>query len=84
MNFFRIVVFPMSGSPNTSSDGIRVRLALADPCLPFDPRGATAPDSVPPARGGGAGLALVRAWCNIVAYDRIGAENRLSLELAVD
>jgi anti-sigma regulatory factor (Ser/Thr protein kinase) len=55
-----------------------VRLRLSDGCAPFDPRVATRAD-LPPDRGGGAGLAMVRAWSTVEAYERVGARNTLRL-----
>jgi anti-sigma regulatory factor (Ser/Thr protein kinase) len=55
-----------------------VRLRLSDGCAPFDPRVETRAD-LPPDRGGGAGLAMVRAWSTVEAYERIGARNTLRL-----
>lgn len=55
-----------------------VRLAFSDAGVAFDPRGA--PDEGPNLeRGGGAGLALIRAWCEIEAYERRAGRNRLVL-----
>ena len=62
------------------ADG-RLWLRLVDPAPPFDPRMA-APAPVP-ARGGGAGLALVRAWAEIHAYDCSPGCNTLLLSLAL-
>jgi anti-sigma regulatory factor (Ser/Thr protein kinase) len=54
-------------------------LVLEDDCPAFDPRHA-APIEMPNAeRGGGGGLALVRAWCEIVTYDSDAAGNWLTL-----
>jgi anti-sigma regulatory factor (Ser/Thr protein kinase) len=55
-----------------------VRLVLTDSGRPFDPR--TAPAR--PARrkrGGGAGLAIVRRWAEILAYSSADGRNRLEL-----
>lgn len=59
-----------------------VRIVLVDPGVPFDPResGEDAGADVP-ARGGGAGLALVRAWAEIIDYRSEGNCNRLDLRL---
>lgn len=61
--------------------GDRVRLSLSDAGVPFDPRAADF-DGPNTARGGGAGLALIRAWSRIETYRRAGGRNRLVLELA--
>lgn len=60
-----------------------VTLVMTDRGRLFDPRGA-APGDLPPERGGGAGLALVKAWAHIDSYTRIGETNRLMLSLPVD
>ena len=61
-------------------DGRAVTLALSDPGPPFDPRDATQGDR-PPPRGGGAGIAMVKAWSHIESYVRLGGINRLTLRL---
>lgn len=61
-----------------------VRLIMRDGCAPFDPREAEPEGEEPPARGGGAGLALVRAWSRIVGYAREGERNRLELVVLLD
>lgn len=58
--------------------GDRIRLTLSDGGAPFDPRLAAQGD-LPPDRGGGAGLALVRAWSRIELYTRIAGRNHLQL-----
>jgi len=62
-----------------NADGVRV--TLTDDCEPFDPRTAAPVGDVPPERGGGAGLALVRKWSQILSYTR--ADNRNVLELII-
>lgn len=59
--------------------GQDIGLTLGDGGSHFDPRTAPAPQDIPPERGGGAGLALVRRWANIVSYDRIDGRNLLRL-----
>ncbi|HEY3948553.1 ATP-binding protein [Phenylobacterium sp.] len=55
-----------------------VRLAFSDAGVAFDPRAAaTAEPNL--ERGGGAGLALIKAWCEIEAYERRAGRNRLVL-----
>ena len=58
--------------------GGHVRLTLSDAGCAFDPRGV-AFDGPNPARGGGAGLELVRAWAEIADYRRTRARNRVVL-----
>ena len=58
--------------------GEGVRLTLSDAGVAFDPRKAQ--DNGPNLdRGGGAGIALIRAWCEIEAYERRRGRNRLVL-----
>ena len=56
-------------------------LTLIDQAPAFDPRRAVSNDI--PARGGSAGLALVRAWAEIKSYDRINGRNVLTLSLPI-
>lgn len=58
-----------------------IRMTLTDAAVPFDPR--TAEPAAIPARGGGAGLALVRAWAVIERYDRVDGRNVLVLTVAM-
>jgi serine/threonine-protein kinase RsbW len=61
--------------------GDSVVVVIEDTAPPFDPR-AVADPVVPRAdRGGGVGLALVRAWSEIRSYERNGGVNRLELAL---
>ncbi|RVT91077.1 ATP-binding protein [Sphingomonas crocodyli] len=61
-------------------EGAAVRLLLIDPGAPFDPREA-ATDAAIPDRGGGAGLALLHAWAEILDYRAEGDANRLDLRI---
>lgn len=63
--------------------GRELSLILEDPGRFFDPREAPAPGQTP-ERGGGAGLALVKAWGRILAYDASGGVNRLELLMSID
>jgi anti-sigma regulatory factor (Ser/Thr protein kinase) len=56
-------------------------VTLEDDSIPFDPRLAPLPELPNPDRGGGVGLALVKAWTEIVSYDCEGSQNRLVLHL---
>jgi len=59
-----------------------VRMLLVDPGAPFDPRESVQDDDTDvPDRGGGAGLALVRAWAEILDYRSVDGFNRLELRL---
>jgi len=53
---------------------------VEDNGAPFDPRAART-DGPVPARGGGAGINLVRSWAEIVDYESAGGRNRLNLRL---
>ena len=60
--------------------GSSVDLMMEDNGSPFDPR--TAPGNLEiPARGGGAGLNLVRSWAEILGYESSNGHNRLQLNL---
>jgi anti-sigma regulatory factor (Ser/Thr protein kinase) len=60
-------------------EGDALRLAVSDAGLAFDPTEA-ADDGPNLERGGGAGLALIRAWCEL-SYRRAGGRNQLELVL---
>lgn len=57
-----------------------VRVTITDSGQAFDPRDAVfeGPNA---ERGGGVGLALIKAWTRIAAYARRAGRNRLVLEL---
>jgi len=57
-----------------------VALVIEDNGAPFDPRATSAPAGIP-ARGGGAGLNLVKSWSDIVGYGSANGRNRLLLNL---
>ena len=59
-----------------------VRLTVCDAGQPFDPRTANfeGPNLI---RGGGAGLALIQAWCQIADYRRQRGRNRLVFEMVL-
>lgn len=59
-----------------------VLLVLEDSGMPFDPRAASA-DAPIPERGGGAGLALVRAWAESLTYASKSDVNRLELRYSL-
>jgi serine/threonine-protein kinase RsbW len=60
-------------------DGL-VRLTFSDAGVPFDPR-STEFRGPNPVRGGGVGLALIRAWSRIADYRRRAGRNQLTLEM---
>jgi anti-sigma regulatory factor (Ser/Thr protein kinase) len=59
-----------------------IGLVIEDNGAPFDPQVAPGADELP-ARGGGAGLRLVKTWSEIVGYEAINGRNRLELRLAL-
>lgn len=59
----------------------RIALEMRDGGRFFDPRAADLPGDLPPERGGGAGIALVRAWATITGYERVDGRNHLRLAL---
>jgi serine/threonine-protein kinase RsbW len=60
-------------------DGLLV--TLRDSGAPFDPRQAAELDMPNTERGGGVGLAMIRAWADVLDYRREGAMNRLDLRM---
>ncbi|MGZ3377429.1 MAG: ATP-binding protein [Phenylobacterium sp.] len=76
-----------SGAPASSLIGLGlrktgdgVRVIFTDAGVAFDPR--TVDDEGPNLdRGGGAGIALIRSWCEIEDYRRRARRNRLTLRL---
>lgn len=59
-----------------------VRVMFSDTGQPFDPR-AVVFEGPNEERGGGAGLALIKAWSRITGYSRRGGRNRVVLEMPV-
>ncbi len=59
-----------------------VRLTISDAGRAFDPRLAVfeGPNT---RRGGGAGLALIQAWCQIASYRRRRGRNFLEFEMPI-
>ncbi len=57
-----------------------IRIIIADPGKPFDPR-LVPPNRARPERGGGAGIDIVRAWAQFVDYEVTAEGNRLELLL---
>jgi serine/threonine-protein kinase RsbW len=70
-----------AGSLTLDLDGDSVRVVLCDSGTAFDPRGATETRAPDVERGGGAGLALIRAWAEILDYRSDNGRNRLELTL---
>ena len=64
-----------------ASEGIRI--LLGDTGRPFDPRTATS-SRTRPARGGGAGIAIVKAWTRFVDYTVHPGGNRLELFMPIE
>ena len=66
-----------------SNEAGGIGVTIADRGQYFDPRSAEISEIVP-ERGGGAGLALIRAWSAIRDYTRVDGANRLDLLLPAD
>jgi serine/threonine-protein kinase RsbW len=64
-------------------DAARLTLTFTDAGQPFDPRATPAFEGPNAARGGGAGLELVRAWAQIADYHHRRGRNRVVLEMAL-
>ncbi len=56
-----------------------LHLSIADQGAPFDPR--VFRDGVVPERGGGAGLALVNSWTDVLDYNSSEGVNQLRLSM---
>ncbi len=67
-----------------SAIGAEIGLTLSDSGTFFDPRSVDAPAEIPPERGGGAGIALVLSWSNVINYARIDGRNVLTLVIPND
>jgi serine/threonine-protein kinase RsbW len=65
---------------STLPEGIKI--VLADPGEPFDPRTARSTKRRP-ARGGGAGINIVRAWTRFMDYSVQPGQNRLELLMPI-
>lgn len=70
-----------TGSLALSDDGDGVGICLCDSGKAFDPREADECHGPDEERGGGAGLALIRAWAEIVDYRSEDGRNQLELKL---
>ena len=57
-----------------------VRLVFSDAGVPFDPRDVEF-EGPNLERGGGVGLALIRAWSRVADYRRSSGRNRVTLEM---
>ena len=62
-----------------TSLGADIGVTICDAGTAFDPRAFDSDAHVPPERGGGAGIALVKAWATITAYECGGGCNILRL-----
>jgi anti-sigma regulatory factor (Ser/Thr protein kinase) len=75
------------GAPPPDSDiaielaalGADIGLTLSDAGSFFDIREAATPADFPPERGGGAGIALVLNWANVIGYAAVDGRNVLRL-----
>jgi anti-sigma regulatory factor (Ser/Thr protein kinase) len=63
--------------------GMAITAFVEDNGAPFDPRAAAAGAPIP-ARGGGAGINLVKGWSKIVDYRSADGRNRLELRLLLN
>lgn len=71
----------LEGWLELAESGGAVQVVLADNGRPFDPRDMQETDMPNADRGGGAGLALIRAWADIAGYRRENGFNLLELVL---
>ena len=62
--------------------GADIGVTITDAGPFFDPRGHYVEERVIANCGGGAGIALIRAWSTVIAYDREDGINRLKLVIA--
>lgn len=62
--------------------GADIGMTLSDKAVPFDIRTAVIPDSIPPDRGGGAGIALVLSWAHVIDYVQVDGRNVLTLVIS--
>ncbi len=62
--------------------GADIALTLSDQGVPFDIRTAGIPDTIPPDRGGGAGIALVLSWAHVIDYVQADGRNVLTLVIS--
>ena len=67
-----------------SAIGADIGLTLSDAGVFFDPRTAAKPAETPTERGGGAGIALVLSWSNVINYARVDGRNVLTLVISND
>lgn len=59
--------------------GADIGLTLSDASTPFDLRIANLPSEVPPERGGGAGIAMILNWAQVIDYAQVDGRNVLTL-----
>ncbi len=70
-----------AGTLTLTADPQSVRVVLCDSGTPFDPREADEIEMPNLDRGGGVGLAIIRAWAEIIDYRSEDGINRLELKL---
>ncbi|WP_373487089.1 ATP-binding protein [Blastomonas sp.] len=73
----------MSGDLSLSGDDQTIDIVISDSGTAFDPRSSGEIDLPNMERGGGVGLAMIRAWAEIVDYRRDQGMNCLSLRMSV-
>lgn len=59
--------------------GADIGLTLSDAGMPFDIRTADVPVEIPPERGGGAGIAMILNWAQVIDYTQVDGRNVLTL-----
>jgi anti-sigma regulatory factor (Ser/Thr protein kinase) len=59
--------------------GADIGLTLSDAGMQFDIRTADMPVEIPPERGGGAGIALILNWAQVIDYTQVDGRNVLTL-----
>lgn len=64
--------------------GADIGVTISDAGTFFDIREAEAPGEIPPERGGGAGIALVLEWTQVIDYARVDGRNVLRLLVSSD
>jgi len=69
------------GRVDLGGDDGGLLVIVCDSGEPFDLRDVAGIDMPNPERGGGVGLAMIRAWADVVGYSREGAMNRLELRM---
>lgn len=64
--------------------GGAVRIAMGDNGGAYDLRGYVAGDTPDSVHGGGSGIAMIRAWCEVLDYSSERGRNRIALVLRLE